>query len=110
MDTADPLTLEAFQRHIRDRYYATDHARGSAATFLWFMEEVGELATALGNVTKTPTSQPTAQADESVRANLEEEFADVMAWLMTLANINDVDMPAAIRRKYLETGGPSGHK
>jgi NTP pyrophosphatase (non-canonical NTP hydrolase) len=90
----DPLTLASFQQHIADRYEKADRARGSAGTFLWFIEEVGELATALhGND----------------RANLQEEFADVLAWLCTLANINDVDLAAAVRRKYLDAP-PEGHK
>ena len=38
------------------------------------------------------------------------EFADVLAWLCTLANINDVDLERAIRRKYIDDGGPEGHK
>lgn len=101
--TDKPLTVEAFQQHIRDRYYATDRARGTAGTFLWFMEEVGELATALQRA-----SGEGAAAD--VRANLEEEFADVVAWLCTLANINDVDLAAALRKKYLTGKGPEGHK
>jgi NTP pyrophosphatase (non-canonical NTP hydrolase) len=42
--------------------------------------------------------------------NLEEEFADVFAWLCTLANINDVDLAAAIEAKYLKDGGPKGAK
>jgi NTP pyrophosphatase (non-canonical NTP hydrolase) len=92
---APPLTIANFQRHISDRYESADRARGTAGTFLWFIEEVGELATALhGND----------------RGNLEEEFADVLAWLCTLANINDVDLSAAVTRKYLSGGGPSGHK
>jgi len=91
----DELTLAAFQRHIHERYYASDSARGTAGTFLWFIEEVGELATAL-------------HGDD--RANLEEEFADVLAWLCTLANINDVDLAAAVKRKYLTGSGPAGHK
>ncbi|HEX7010787.1 MAG TPA: MazG nucleotide pyrophosphohydrolase domain-containing protein [Phycisphaeraceae bacterium] len=94
-DTQPPLTIAAFQKHIRDRYYASDSARGTAGTFVWFIEEVGELATALHG---------------SDRANLEEEFADVVAWLCTLANINDVDLEAALRRKYLTGEGPKGHK
>jgi NTP pyrophosphatase (non-canonical NTP hydrolase) len=89
------LTLAAFQQHIRDRYYANDSQRGTPRTFMWFIEEVGELATAL-------------QGDD--RANLEEEFADVLAWLLTLANINDVDMTRAVTAKYLQGGGPAGHK
>ena len=42
--------------------------------------------------------------------DLEEEFADVLAWLTTLANITGVDLERAITRKYLEDGGPEGVK
>lgn len=91
----EELTIAAFQRHIRDRYDAVDRARGTAKTFLWLIEEVGELATALNG-------------DD--RANLEEEFADVIAWLCTLANINDIDLAAAIEAKYLSDKPPQGHK
>ena len=93
--TPTELTLAAFQKHISDRYEKTDRKRGSAKTFLWFIEEIGELATALNG------------AD---RANLEEEFADVLAWLCTLANINDIDLAAVVTRKYLGERKPEGHK
>jgi NTP pyrophosphatase (non-canonical NTP hydrolase) len=89
------LTLAAFQKHIAQRYEKTDRRRGTPKTFLWFIEEVGELATALNG-------------DD--RQNLEEEFADVIAWLCTLANINDVDLAAALERKYLGPKRPKGHK
>jgi NTP pyrophosphatase (non-canonical NTP hydrolase) len=89
------ITIASFQRHISARYKASDRARGSAGTFLWFIEEVGELATALHG---------------SDRANLEEEFADVLAWLCTLANINDIDLAAAVSRKYLGDKPPTGVK
>jgi len=92
---ASDLTLREFQKHISERYESTDRARGTPGTFLWFIEEVGELATALhGNN----------------RANLEEEFADVIAWLCTLANINDVDLADAVSRKYLSAKPPEGTK
>jgi NTP pyrophosphatase (non-canonical NTP hydrolase) len=42
--------------------------------------------------------------------NREEEFADVFAWLMTLANICDVDMEKAVQEKYFKGGGPVGYK
>jgi NTP pyrophosphatase (non-canonical NTP hydrolase) len=93
------LTLAEFQKHIRDRYASVDRARGTAGTFVWFIEEIGELATALN-----------ADATEQNRANLEEEFADVIAWLCTLANINDVDLEKAIVKKYLSDKPPIGHK
>jgi len=80
------LTLREFQKLVAERYEATDRARGTAKTFLWFIEEVGELATALNG---------------QDRANLNEEFADVLAWLCTLANISDIDLAQAVREKYL---------
>jgi|ERR1043165_9414537 NTP pyrophosphatase (non-canonical NTP hydrolase) len=98
-----PMLISEFQQFIRERYFATDSARGAPATFLWFTEEVGELAHAIGKHQRGERSS----AD---RANLEEEFADVLAWLTTLANILDVDLTAAIDRKYLHEGGPKGTK
>jgi NTP pyrophosphatase (non-canonical NTP hydrolase) len=92
-----PLTLAAFQKLIHDRYFPTDSARGTAGTFMWFMEEVGELATALQN------NLPGKKATTEERANLDEEFADVLAWLTTLANINGVDLEVA-SRKYTVKG------
>jgi NTP pyrophosphatase (non-canonical NTP hydrolase) len=89
------LTIASFQKHISTRYESADRARGSARTFLWFIEEVGELATAL---------------EGSDGENLEEEFADVFAWLCTLANINDVDLTQAVTKKYLGPDRPKGQK
>lgn len=94
------MHITQFQQLIRDRYHATDSARGAARTFVWFSEEVGELAHAIGRLDR-------GDAD---RDNLHEEFADVLAWLTTLANICDVDLEKAIARKYLEGGGPKGVK
>ena len=93
--TPSELTLSAFQKHISDRYEKPDRARGTPGTWLHFSEELGELARAL------------ARDD---RQNLEEEFADVLAWLCTLATINDVDLATAVIRKYLSSKPPRGHK
>ncbi len=97
------LTVRAFQDLIRERYYATDSARGAAGTFMWFIEEVGELATALQEA--GPGKSPTP----AQRANLGEEFADVLAWLATLANICEVDLNAALT-KYTDEGRVEGVK
>ncbi|MGL4513498.1 MAG: MazG nucleotide pyrophosphohydrolase domain-containing protein [Lacipirellulaceae bacterium] len=80
-----PLDLSDFQRHIRDMYFEKDVARGIDGTFMWLMEEVGELAASLREGT------------------LEEqrgEFADVIAWLTTIANVAGVDLAEALREKY----------
>jgi NTP pyrophosphatase (non-canonical NTP hydrolase) len=79
------FSLGQLQRVIRDTYDAKDRRRGAEGTFMWFMEEVGELAAALRN----GSSQERAA-----------EFADVLAWLATLANIADVDLEAAVEAKY----------
>ncbi len=87
---AGPITLREVQELIRSMFGAKDAARGSDGTFMWLMEEVGELAGALR----------AAKKDESKRDELALEFADVLAWLVTLANIAEVDLDEAVRRKY----------
>ena len=82
------MTIKEFQDFIREKYFARDSERGTPGTFMWFIEEVGELSSALAG-------------DDHY--NKEEEFADVLAWLCTLANINDVDLEAAIQ-KYTVKG------
>lgn len=77
------VTIREFQDFIRRKYYARDSQRGTPGTFMWFVEEVGELATAL-------------TGDDRDAKN--EEFADVFAWMCTLANINDVDLAEAIEK------------
>lgn len=99
-----PLTtFRDFQQLIRDRYYRTDSARGTPGTFMWLIEEVGELATALQD--NAPGKTPTPQQ----RANLDEEFADVIAWLTTLANIHGVDLEKALT-KYTDPERVKGVK
>ena len=83
-ETAD-ISLRDFQQLIRKMYYEKDVERGIDGTFMWLMEEMGELATALR----------TRDHD-----NLHEEFADVIAWLTTIANVAGVDLSFALKKKY----------
>jgi NTP pyrophosphatase (non-canonical NTP hydrolase) len=80
-----PMSLAELQRLIRDTYDAKDRKRGVEGTFMWFMEEVGELSAALRGGT------------DAERAH---EFADVLAWLATLANVVGVDLEKAVEAKY----------
>lgn len=82
---SDGVTLGALQSRIRQLYGAKDADRGDTATFLWLAEEFGELATAL----RSGTTEELAM-----------EMADVLAWLVTLANVRGVDLEAAIWQKY----------
>lgn len=97
------ISLRDFQSLIRDRYHATDSARGVPGTFMWLIEEVGELATALQDCA------PDRNPSQAERDNLEEEFADVLAWLSTLANIAGVDLSDAVS-KYTDPGRVEGVK
>ena len=87
------MTIKEFQQLISEKYEERDRERGTPKTFLWFIEEVGELATAL------------AGDDQE---NKVEEFGDVLAWLCTLANINNVDIEKACE-KYT-SGNVEGYK
>jgi NTP pyrophosphatase (non-canonical NTP hydrolase) len=90
------MHIKDFQQLIAERYKQRDSVRGTPQTFMWFVEEVGELATALAKETTTQTEK-------------EEEFADILAWLCTLANINDIDIEKACIEKY-HKNHPEGFK
>jgi NTP pyrophosphatase (non-canonical NTP hydrolase) len=79
------MQIAEFQKLIERIYGERDTARGLAGTHMWFCEEVGELTRAL-------------RRDD--RRELEGEFADVFAWLSTLASMADVDLQQAVTRKY----------
>lgn len=85
------MRIEEAQSLMQRTYGMRDRARGAERTFLWLVEEVGELAEALRH-----------QPD-----HLEEEFADVLAWLLSLANVTGVDLDAAMK-KYA-SGCPRCH-
>jgi NTP pyrophosphatase (non-canonical NTP hydrolase) len=79
------VDLAAFQRHIATTFGAKDAERGLSGTFMYFMEEVGELAEALREPTKH---------------DLPGEFADCLAWLASLAHLSGVDLAAVAALKY----------
>ena len=64
---AGRLTIAGLQSLIAEMYSQKDEARGVDGTFMWLMEEVGELASALRHGTPE---------------ELAAEFADVLAWLV----------------------------
>ena len=103
MSSSEPLSIRAFQQLIRSRYYETDVQRGASGTFMLFIEEVGELATALHE--NREGAKPAAKH----KANLSEEFADVFAWLCTLANIAGIDLTDALT-KYTQPDRVKGVK
>ncbi|MBN1786891.1 MAG: hypothetical protein JW806_00685 [Sedimentisphaerales bacterium] len=90
------MTITEFQELIAEKYLHRDKERGTSKTFMWLIEEVGELATVLAE-------------EKTTQQQKEDEFADIFAWLCTLANINDVDIEKACIKKYCENC-PKGFK
>ena len=82
------MTIAQFQELIERIYFEKDNVRGKEGTFVWLVEEVGELAKAV------------ARPEKVKDGNLEEEFADVLAWLTSLASLCGVDLQAAAELKY----------
>lgn len=81
----DNFTLTDFQSLIDTMYSRKDEQRGVDGTFMWLMEEVGELAAELRGDDKVATAK---------------EFADVLAWLVTIANVAGIDLQEAVLNKY----------
>ena len=79
------MNIEEFQDMMRRIYFHRDSERGAKGTYNWLVEEVGELGEAM------------EKGDEKA---LRDEFADVLAWLASLANVVNLDLEAAALQKY----------
>lgn len=79
------MHIREFQEMMRRLYIHRDSRRGTAGTYDWLVDELEELGDAL------------KQRDKKA---LENEFADVIAWLASLANVADVDLEKAALGKY----------
>lgn len=65
-------------------YGSRDRARGVERTLLWLTSEVGEMAEAI----------------IKGGGRLEEEAADVLAWLLSLCNVAEIDLERSFIEKY----------
>ncbi|UCC58749.1 MAG: nucleotide pyrophosphohydrolase [Candidatus Bathyarchaeum sp.] len=74
-----------FQNMMRQIYFHRDSERGPVGTFNWLVEEVEELKEAI---------------KEGDKKAIENEFADVLAWLASLANVVNIDLEKAAISKY----------
>jgi NTP pyrophosphatase (non-canonical NTP hydrolase) len=93
------VTIDEFQKLIEQLYFSKDKKRGIEGTFMWFVEEVGELGRAI---------RKSKVKSQKSKAELAEEFADCFAWLVTLASLTGVKLENAIQ-KY-EKGCPKCNK
>jgi NTP pyrophosphatase (non-canonical NTP hydrolase) len=79
------MEIREFQDMMKHLYYKRDNERGVEGTFNWLVDEVVELGEELKGNNREAT---------------EKEFADVIAWLASLANIMGVDLEKAALNKY----------
>ena len=77
------MDIAEFQESMRRIYLSRDSGRGIWGTFAWLVEEVGELSRAL------------REGENEVTVS---EFADVMAWLASLANLCGVNLDSAVSK------------
>lgn len=77
------MKIKEFQNLMKEIYYSRDNKRGLARTFVWFVEEVGEFAKVIR---------------EGKESNFKDEVGDVFAWLLSLANLLDVNVEEVIEK------------
>jgi len=81
------MKISDFQNLLKDLYLQKDLNRGVKSTFIWLIEEIGELATLLNSV-------------DLDKRKVSEEIADVIAWTISIANILEIDIEKALSDKY----------
>ncbi|MCW4052522.1 MAG: nucleotide pyrophosphohydrolase [Candidatus Bathyarchaeota archaeon] len=79
------MSIKSFQSIMRRIYFQRDSKRGTEGTYQWLKEEVDELGEAI---------------DGANMEALAGEFADVAAWLASLANLLKLDLETALLQKY----------
>ncbi|MHA1291167.1 MAG: MazG nucleotide pyrophosphohydrolase domain-containing protein [Promethearchaeota archaeon] len=81
------MRISDFQRLMKELYFHQDSNRGIRRTFIWLVEEIGELA----NIIKERRID---------KEKVSEELADVIAWINSLANLLEIDLESALYNKY----------
>ena len=85
------MHIKDFQLLMKDLYLIKDERRGVDKTFIWLVEEVGELASLLKQAAKNTDTD---------LESISSEMADILAWLCSLANIIGIDLEKALLTKY----------
>ena len=81
------MKISDFQNLIKELYFHKDSIRGLKNTFIWLIEEVGELASII-------------KKEERNKEEASEEIADIIAWTVSIANILNIDIEKALNKKY----------
>jgi NTP pyrophosphatase (non-canonical NTP hydrolase) len=79
------MQIRGFQEMMKTLYFPRALQRGVKGNYDWLVDEVQELGEALQGTDREAT---------------EKEFADVIAWLASLANVVGIDLEKAALNKY----------
>ena len=85
------MSVKELRDEIKKRYYEIDRKSGELFLLAVLFEEAGELAEAVR---------------KGARTDVEEELADVLFMVLSLANLFDVEPERVLVEKYLR-GDPS---
>jgi len=91
------MKISEFQDLMKELYFKKDYKRGVKNTFIWLVEEIGELATLL-------------KKDKTDTNKISEELADIIAWTNSLANLLNIDLEHALLSKYPNQCKKCGNK
>ncbi|MFO8020284.1 MAG: MazG nucleotide pyrophosphohydrolase domain-containing protein [Promethearchaeia archaeon] len=80
------MQISEFQELMKTLYFESDTSRGIPETYMWLVEEMGELSEAINN--------------DFGKEKISEELADIIAWTCSLANLFDIDLEEALFEKY----------
>jgi NTP pyrophosphatase (non-canonical NTP hydrolase) len=75
------VNLNQYQELIKKIYFQKDSKRGLEKTFNWLIEEIGEFSRAIRKKDKE---------------KIKEEFADCLAWLLSVGSILGIDAEDAM--------------
>lgn len=80
------MNIKEAQNMIRRIYFERDKQRGIERTLIRTYQELGELTDAI--------------MKKETQSNIEDEVADVFAWVLSIANLTEIDLDFALLKKY----------
>ncbi len=90
------MKIKELQEMMYNLYFHQDNKRGLFKTFMWLVEEVGELSRAL-------------KQEKLDKRKIAEEIADIIAWVCSLSNLLNIDLEKALFNKYPNICPKCGH-
>jgi NTP pyrophosphatase (non-canonical NTP hydrolase) len=95
----EPITLKKLQKYVKKRDFKP---KKKPKYFMKLIEEVGELSQM---IKKDKRLDPEDERTKAIKGTLEEELADVLYYVIALANVYDINLEEVFLRKQAYTEG-----